>query len=221
MSGENWYTRLGGWDNRIYARLLSWLAAGTSMLATLCRGKTRAKIEGAACLLRNLALSVARPEAARLMASPQLLKKALIETVGFTALITLVAVWTLLSVYGFLTIAVVPVTVLVVVLCFLFTQLINLLALSGDMYQQSQDEGQRLIAHQASATTLRVVGCVLVALSLCLAFLPGWRTWVAIDLSALALFARMFYLARLTQLRWAALALVELEDETEALAEGT
>jgi hypothetical protein len=31
----------------------------------------------------------------------------------------------------------------------------------------------------------------------------------------------MLYLARLTQLRWAALALVELEDETEALAEGT
>jgi hypothetical protein len=88
MSGENWYIRLGGWDNLIYARLLNWLAAGTSMLAALCRGKTSTKIEGAARLLRNLALSIARPEAARLMASPQLLKKALIETVGFTSLIT-------------------------------------------------------------------------------------------------------------------------------------
>src|SRR5258707_9419484 len=178
---ESWYARLSGWNNRIIARLLLWLAGGIGLLARLWRGKKRDWIEGAARFCRNLALYIVQPETIRLMASLLLLKKVLVEAVGFTALLTLVVAWTLLSVYGFLTIALVPVTLLVIVLCLLFTHLIYLLAMSSDVYQQQQDESQRQSAHQASATTLRFVVALLVALSLCLALLPDWRAWVAID----------------------------------------
>ncbi|HEY0753290.1 MAG TPA: hypothetical protein VGD98_04960 [Ktedonobacteraceae bacterium] len=216
---ENAYVRLNSWNNRLGARILLWLALGASRFAGLWQGSTRARIEGVATFCRNLARYIMLPETARLMASPELLRQTLVEACGFTFLLTLTISWTLLSVYDFLEIALVPVLLLVVVLCLLFSHLIYLLALSGDVYQRSQDEGQRQCSHQASADTLRIVGFFVVAFSLCLAFLPGWRTWVAIDLAALLLLARLLYLARLAQLRWAMLTLVSLEDEDAMLAE--
>lgn len=216
---ESPYIRLSGWNNRISARLLAWLAASIARLGMLWQGKKRTRFEAAARFLRILARYIAQPEAARLLANPQLLKSALTETLWFTILITLVTVWTLMSVYGFVVIPILPLILLVIALSFLFTQLINLLALSGDIYQQAQDEGQRLCAYQASTATLRFAGCVLVVLSFCLVFVPAWRTWTPIELSALVLVTRTVYLARLAQLRWSALLFVQGEDEGESLAE--
>ncbi|HVU69165.1 MAG TPA: hypothetical protein VHD63_18685 [Ktedonobacteraceae bacterium] len=209
----NWYTRLNGWNNHVIARLLNWLALGLDGLARAGRGGVRTRMEGAARFCRNLARYIVQPATLSLMASPDLLKRALLESVGLTMLLTLAVVWTLLSVYGYLTIAVVPVTLLVVVLCLVFTHLIYLLALSSDIYQPHEDEAQRLFARQASSMTLRVVGWLLIALCLGLALLPGWRTWVAIDLGILILLARMLYLARLAHLRWSAFALLDLLEE--------
>lgn len=215
---NNWYVRLNTWNNRIGARLLLWLAACVSWFARPWRGRTQARIEAAARFCRNLARYIVRPETARLMASPSLLGPALVETCGFTALLALTVAGTLLSIYGFLVIAIIPVLLLVILLTFAFTHLIYLLALSGDVYQKHQDESQRQFAHQASAAVLRFTGWVLAAFSLCLALLPAWRAWVAIDLSALLLLARLLYLARLAQLRWSVLALASFEDEEVELA---
>jgi len=215
---DNWYVRLNSWDNRIGARLLLWLAAGMGGFAGMWRGKARVRIEGMARFCRNLAQYIVQPEIARLIASPDLLKKTLMEAVGFTFLLVLATTWTLLSVYGYLDLNLIAIVLLVAIFSLLFTNLINLLAISGDAYQQFPDESQRQLSHQASAATLRVVGFVLVVLSLCLAWMPGWRAWAALDLSILVLLARLIYLTRLAQLRWAALALVSLEDESETRA---
>jgi hypothetical protein len=212
---DNWYVRLNIWDNRIGARLLLWLAACISWFARFWRGGARARIEAAASFCRNLARYIVQPETARLMASPGLLGLALLETCGFAMLLTLATAGTLLSIYGFLVIEIIPVLLLVLVLTLVFTHLIYLLALSGDVYQKRQDEGQIRLAHQASAAVLRFLGWMLAALSLCLALLPAWRAWVAIDLSVLLLLARLFYLARLVQLRWSALALASFEDQAQ------
>jgi hypothetical protein len=210
---DNWYVRLNMWNNRIGARLVFWVAACVSWFARFCRGEARERIEALTRFCRNLARYIARPETARLMASPGLLGLALVETCGFTVLLTLATAGTLISIYGFLVIDIIPVLLLVIVLTFVFTHLIYLLALSGDVYQKRQDENQRRLAHQASAAALRFMGGVLTALSLCLALLPAWRAWVAIDLSVLLLLARLLYLARLAQLRWSVLALASFEDE--------
>ena len=173
-------------------------------------------MESGARFLLDLATYIVQPETIRVMASTQLLRRALLETVAFTVLLTLAVVWTLLSVYGFLVIALVPVTLLVIALCLLFTHLIYLLALSSDIYQSQPDEGQRLFTYQASTTTLRIIGWLLVVLSLGLALVPGWRAWAAIDLGVLVLLARIIYLARLAQLRWSAFASLPLEEEGAA-----
>jgi hypothetical protein len=216
---ENWYTRTSGWNNHIYARLLTGLAVYTSGLANIWRGSGKNRLTELARFQRNLARYIDQPAAARLLADPQLLKQSLLEATGFTVLLALLITWTLLSIYGFLVIPIIPIILLVVALSLLFTQLLNLLALSGDIYQKSRDEGQRQSAFQASSTTLRLTGFCLIALSLVLAFIPAWRAWSAIDLGVLVLFARLVYLARLLQLRWSALALVELEEEHSSVRE--
>lgn len=216
------YARVSGWNNRIIASLLTWLAACLAWIARAGRGGVRTRLEGAASFCRNLARYIVQPATLSQMASPHLLKRAVLESVGLTILLTLAVVWTLLSVYNYLTIALVPVTLLVVVLCLIFTHLIYLLALSSDIYQPHQDEAQRLFARQASTMTLRVAGWLLIILCLGLALFPGWRTWVAIELGALILLARMLYLARLSHLRWSAFALLDLleaENERQPLAE--
>lgn len=210
---DNWYIHLSAWNNRIAMRLLLWCSAAISRAGVLARGRTRERIEGIGRFLHNFALSIGRRETARLMADPHILKQALAETLGLTVFMTLTVVWTLLSIYGFLLIPLLQVLVLVVVLTLLFTHLIYLLALSGDIYQQRKDEGQRQATHQASATTLRFVGFVLVVLSLCLAFMPEWRGWVAIDLAVLVLLSRAVYLSSLAYLRWSSLAFIPLQDE--------
>lgn len=216
---DNWYVRMNAWSNRMNARLLVWLAIGVSGLGRLLPVRARARMENMARFCRNLAGVVDRPEIARRMASPSLLAKSMIETASFSFLLTLVTTWTLLSVFGLLTIDLLPVLLLVLLLSLVFAHLLYLLAISGDVYQRPQDESQRQSAHQASADTLRVVMAFLVMLSLILAFVPAWRVWAALDLGALLLVARLVYLTRLAQLRWTTLALIEMEDESEIQVE--
>lgn len=216
---DNWYVRMNAWNNRIIARLLVRLAVGASGLGRLLPGRARAHMEDTARFCRNLAGVIDRPEIARLMASPGLLAKFMVETFGFSFLLTQVTTWTLLSIFGFLTIDLLPVLLLVLLFSLAFAHLIYLLVISGDVYQRPQDESQRQYAHQASADTLRVVMVFLVVLSLALAFVPTWRIWAALDLGALLLLARLVYLTRLAQLRWTTLALVEMEEGSEIQVE--
>lgn len=103
--------------------------------------------------------------------------------------------------------------VLVILIAILFIFLVSFFAASGDVYFAQQDEFQKALINQASATTLRVLAVLLPILFVLYFVFGPWHD-ALLHLSVLLFVGLVTYLGKLTQLRWH--ELTQLHSDSQA-----
>ncbi len=205
------YFRYCLWSNKLFATFALLLAAITSLLAQSTQGNVQQFMTICTRALRHFARTIVLPRYALLWMEQSTSLKALIDA------ITLCIPWIWSSYYLvrythigtlLLWIGVMVFTVMcMLIACFPFV--------SGDVYNKTRDEFQKITADEASAFTLRIVSGLLILLVVCYPFAEMQQAIVFFCLTMLLFVARICYLFRLTQLRWQGLVNIENMEEND------
>lgn len=205
------YFRYCLWSNKLFAAFALLLAAITSLLAHSTQGSVQHAMTTCTRALRHFARTIVLPKYAYLWMEQSTFVKAFIDA------ITLCIPW-IWSSYYLVRYTYIG-TLLLWIGIMVFTVVCMLIAsfpfVSGDVYNKTQDEFQKITGDEASAFTLRVVSGLFILLIVCYPFVGVRQQIVFFCLTMLLFVARMCYLLKLTQLRWQGVTDIENMEEND------
>ena len=216
-----WSYRMHLRSNKETAMFLIVLANILGLLTRILPAELGQSLVSLALQFKNASILVVQPQNVRLSMKPTLYYKVIGDCLLLLVPVALALVFRALErshaiVLTLPSLLLCGLLFFLVVFVYIFSVVVNLLLLSGDIYSKQKDELQRVVSQQAGGFVLPLTVVCLVGLFLCYLFFPGSRDLAALHLALLLVVVRIAYLFKLLSLRWQALGMVELTANDEA-----
>ena len=205
------YFRYCLWSNKVFAAFALLLAAITSSLARSTQGNAKRAMLTYNRALRHFARTIVLPRYAYMWMERTTFVKALIDAVT----ICIPWLWSSYYLVRYTSVESVLLWLGVMIISSVCMLIASFPFVSGDVYNNTQDEFQKITSNEASAFTLRIVSGLFILLVVCYPFIAGQQGIIFFCLTMLLFVARISYLLKLTQLRWQGVADIENMEEND------